>query len=169
LKKKIYVLAFTFFIIDFLSKQAIINFIDLGDKIPIINNFFYLTHVTNTGGAWSILSGYTMILIFIGALTVVYIDKNFIHEELTKKELISFALLIGGIIGNIFDRVVYQKVVDFLDFNIFGYSFPVFNFADICIVLGALIMIIQVIGGNKNGNHSRKTSEKVRRLFSRNN
>lgn len=157
MKKKIYVLASILFVIDFLTKQAVMNFIDVGDKIPIINNFFYLTHVTNTGGAWSILSGYTIMLVLIGAVTVVYIDKNFINEDLNKIETLSFSLLMGGVIGNIFDRVFYGKVIDFLDMNIFGYNFPIFNFADICIVIGAIMIIIQVIGGKQNGNSSRKT------------
>ena len=57
----------------------------------------------------------------------------------------SFSFLYSGILGNLIDRVFRGYVIDFLDFNIFGYDYPVFNFADICIVFGIILMIIAII------------------------
>ena len=56
-----------------------------------------------------------------------------------------YALLIGGIAGNLIDRIIYGYVIDYLSFNFGSYYFPIFNFADICIVLAALIILIRTI------------------------
>ena len=59
--------------------------------------------------------------------------------------------MLGGITGNLIDRVVHGQVIDYLDFNILGYDFPVFNLADIAIVVSMILIIILVIKGDKNG------------------
>ena len=64
------------------------------------------------------------------------------------------SLLIGGIVGNLFDRIFYKEVIDFLSFNIFGYMFPVFNLADTFICIGIFIIIIKLLKGEKNENSS---------------
>lgn len=63
---------------------------------------------------------------------------------------IIYGILLGGIIGNLIDRIIYGYVIDYLNFNIFGYNFPVFNFADICIVISIFIIIIEILKGDKN-------------------
>ena len=65
-------------------------------------------------------------------------------------EQISYGLLIGGIIGNLIDRALHMQVIDYLDFTFFGYNFPVFNLADIAIVISMVFIGIQVIKGDKN-------------------
>ena len=68
-----------------------------------------------------------------------YIEKNKISSKL---EIVSLGLIMGGLVGNLVDRLLYGYVIDFLSFNIFGYSFPVFNIADIGIVSGVIILIV---------------------------
>ena len=63
-------------------------------------------------------------------------------EKLSKTENITYGMIIGGIVGNLFDRIVYGSVVDFIDFKLFGYNYPVFNLADTFIVIGIIIMVI---------------------------
>ena len=72
-------------------------------------------------------------------------------KDLNKYEEIIYGVLIGGIIGNLIDRVVHGSVIDYLDFNLFGYNFPVFNFADICIVISIILIIISICKGEKYG------------------
>ena len=67
-------------------------------------------------------------------------------------EFISYSVLIGGIIGNLWDRLKYGKVIDYLDFKIFGYNFPVFNFADICIVISVILLLIDALIDKGEGN-----------------
>ena len=60
-----------------------------------------------------------------------------------------YSLLIGGILGNLFDRIIYGYVVDYLDFYFFNYNFPIFNIADICIVCSVVLIIIDTLRGGK--------------------
>jgi signal peptidase II len=71
----------------------------------------------------------------------------------TNMEYISISMIIGGTLGNLFDRVYHNYVIDFISLNIFGYNFPVFNFADILITCGAIILIIILIRSDKSANN----------------
>lgn len=128
-------------IIDQLSKIIVINNIEPSTGIKLINNFLYITFVKNEGAAFSILQGgrifFIVLSIFVLVIMIKYIfdDKN-----IRKIEVLSYSLLISGIIGNLIDRIVYGYVVDFIDIYLFGYDFPVFNVADMCIVIGAVVL-----------------------------
>lgn len=139
--KKILSLSFIIVIIDQLIKMIILNHVDLNETINIIDNFFAITNVKNIGAAFSILSGNRLFLILISFLALIiiyyYLLKN---KNLKKIEIVTYFLLIGGIIGNLVDRIVYGYVIDYLEFNLFNYNFPIFNFADICIVIGCLLL-----------------------------
>lgn len=155
MKKKIIIISSIILLLDQILKQLVINQISYQQTINIIPNFFYLTYVKNTGGAWSILSGNTYLLLIIGLIAIgVLIYYLFKKENFSLLEVISFSLLIGGIIGNFLDRLIYQAVIDYIGFILGNYYFPVFNLADICIVIGTLILIIDTFRGEKNGNRS---------------
>lgn len=152
--KKMFMITFILVFIDQLSKGLINIYLSLNQTINIIPNFFSLTYVKNIGAAFSIFEGgrYFFILFSIIALNIIYIF--FINnKELNKTQVILFSLLQGGIIGNLIDRILYGYVIDFLSFNIFGYNFPIFNIADIFIVISIILLIIV---GDKNGIFSRK-------------
>ena len=80
-------------------------------------------------------------------------DKYFI-KDIKGKGFIFYGVLVGGILGNLIERVLFLSVTDFLKFNILGYNFPIFNLADVFICLGAVLLIISMFGGVKNGNNS---------------
>ena len=142
MKKKPYIIAFFFFLVDLVSKGIIIKYLEEGKSIKIINNFFYLTFTKNTGAAWSILENQRILLLIITVVVLFLINRFMNKESLSSLENLSFGMIIGGIVGNLFDRVFYKHVIDFLDFKIFGYNYPVFNFADTFIVIGIILMII---------------------------
>ena len=129
--------------IDIGSKLIVSNFIEIGHSVKIIDNFFYLTYVKNTGAAWSIFSDKPWLVLVVSEVIILgiifYTYKNKPDNLLDK---IAFALIIGGAIGNFIDRVVYGYVIDFFDFYIFGYDYPIFNVADIFIVIGVVILMI---------------------------
>ena len=145
MKKKLIIFSVFFLLIDIIAKYLIdINFNVMETK-EIINNFFSITKVYNYGASWNILNGYRIILIIITLiiLTILYFyQKQFVVNN---RNIIAFSLLYSGIIGNLIDRIFRGYVIDFFDFYIFGYNYPVFNIADICIVFGVFLLIIATI------------------------
>lgn len=129
---------------------------ELNQSIKIINNFFNITYVHNEGAAFSILTGQRYVLIFIGVISLYMFFKYLDTFKENKRNIITFSLLIGGVIGNLFDRVVYGHVIDFLDFKIFGYNYPIFNVADIFIFFAVIFLIVAIIKGEDYGSSSRK-------------
>ena len=129
--------------------------LNLNEPVKIINNFFNITYVHNEGAAWSILSGQRFILILISLIAIIFLYKYLNDFKENKRNIIAFGLLFGGIFGNLYDRLFLGYVRDFLDFNIFGYNYPIFNISDICIFIGTILIIIACIKGEDYGS-SRK-------------
>ncbi|MCL2560535.1 MAG: signal peptidase II [Turicibacter sp.] len=133
--------------LDQVTKQIITRTMEIGDSNPIINHFLYITYHRNSGAAFGILQGqmwffYTITVIAIISL-VIWISKLNMKKE--KVLAIALALMLGGAIGNFIDRVVYQAVIDFVHTIWWGHSFPIFNVADVALVCGALLMVLDVI------------------------
>ena len=149
-KKFIYSISFIVLSLDQIIKVLIINNMSLHQEIKIIPNFFSLYYVENPGAAFSILGNQTLLLIIISVICLILI-KEYIKKEkdFTKLSIISLGMIIGGTIGNLFDRILYKAVIDYLSFNIFEYSFPVFNLADIAITVGAGLLLLSYILENK--------------------
>ena len=154
MKKKPYIIAFFFFLVDLLSKQIIVQVLEENKSIKVINNFFYLTYTKNTGAAWSILENQRILLLIITVIVLFLINRFMNKENLGKLETLSFGMIIGGIVGNLFDRVFFQYVIDFLDFKIFGYNYPIFNLADTFIVIGIILMFVISIRKEHNERNS---------------
>ena len=137
--------------IDQIAKLLVINLLTKTDSIAIIKNFFYLTYINNDGAAFSILVGKRIFLILVAIIVIImlihYIKKNNIQNKL---EIVSLALIIGGSLGNLMDRVVRGYVIDFLDFKIFNYNFPIFNLADTFIVIGVFLLLLKEIRKENN-------------------
>ncbi len=138
--KKLIIFGSIFLLLDQISKGLINIFMNVNDSIKIFN-FLNLTYVHNTGAAFSMLSGarYLFIILAIVALNIIYIffikDKN-----LNNYEIITYALLLSGIIGNLIDRILYGYVIDFIDITIF--NFAIFNLADSFIVISVILLLL---------------------------
>ena len=140
-------LAFLVLVLDQLSKIWVIKNIPYGawrppEAIEVVRDFFYIIHVGNTGAAWSVLTGRSVLLASIAALTLVAIfiwrRALGLRDRLVQ---LAFGLLIGGIIGNLIDRIVYKHVVDFVDLHFGSYVYPTFNVADSGICIGVAIYL----------------------------
>ena len=143
-KNKIYIITLVLIIIDKLIKIIIKSNMELYQEIKIIKNFFSIMYLKNTGAAFSILENKTILLILFSVCFILIIGK-FIKKEsdnFNKIELISLGMILGGVVGNLIDRIIYKGVIDYLSFKIINYNFPVFNLADICITIGAFILIV---------------------------
>ena len=144
--------------IDQLTK----NLVQVFDAdVNIINNFLRIKYVQNTGAAFSMFKGHTTILILVSIVLLVLVYNLMFSYKETKLNNLSFGLIIGGIIGNLIDRIFFQCVRDFIDINIF--NFPIFNIADMAIVFGIVLLLISSFMEGKNEHSSRKW-----RLFTKN-
>jgi len=110
----------------------------LSQSIPIINNVLHMTYILNTGAAFGIFKGMNLLLIWISIIIIGAILYN--YDKIPKDTVpqIGFALIIGGAIGNLIDRIFLGHVIDFIDFRIW----PAFNIADSAISIGAVLLII---------------------------
>ncbi len=135
---------------DRLSKNWIVAHILPGHAITLIPRVFRLTHVLNTGAAFSLgesisplllrngLIAFSVIAVFIVAVMLWRVGREL---NLTS---IALALILGGAIGNLYDRIHLQHVVDFLEVHIVHYHWPDFNVADSCIVIGAGLLLLEI-------------------------
>ena len=123
----------------------------LNHSVEVIPNFFAITSAHNYGAAWSIFSNKQYLLIGIGIFALIVIYIYFIRNKKLKKiDIISLSMLIAGIIGNLIDRIRLGYVIDYLDFNIFGYDYPIFNLADTLIVISMIILVLKSYKEEKN-------------------
>ncbi len=142
------ILAAAVLFLDQASKLWIVNTLPEGSFFPpqnieIIPGFFNIVHVTNTGAAWSMFSGHIWPLTVVGfvVLACLFYFRKALELDLPKVQL-GYGLMIGGIVGNMIDRIRIQKVIDFLDFQFGDYHFPSFNIADSGITVGVVIYIL---------------------------
>ena len=153
----IIILSIIFIIIDQVSKIIVVNNLTNNKSIEVIKSFFYLTYTNNKGAAFSILTGRRILLILVAFIVIgvliYYVRKNKIEGKVNK---IALSLVIGGSIGNLIDRILRGAVVDFLDFKIFGYNYPIFNLADTFIVLGVFLLLISMFRKDKNNDRRHK-------------
>ena len=157
MKKKIYEIAACVLLMDQLAKYVIVAILSYGKEIFIFPKFLYLTHIKNTGGAWSIFNENPSILLLVGIASLgilfYYLYKK---NSFSKLEIAYLGIMIGGILGNFIDRIFRNGVIDYIGFILGKYYFPIFNIADVAIVCGAFLLVIDNLRGDMYGNRSSK-------------
>ena len=145
-RENIYKIVAIILMLDQFIKILVNKFLDLGSSIKIIPNFFSIMYLKNTGAAFSILEDSTPLLVIVSVIIIILLDRSIKKtSKFTALEEISLGLIMGGIFGNLMDRIIHHGVIDYLSFRIFGYNFPVFNLADIAIVVGVGLYLIVLI------------------------
>ena len=130
-------------IADQIIKHIVVNNMALYESIPLIQDVFHLTYIHNTGAAFSIMAGLRMVLILLpfvmilAAMIFMFIKRKTGHPML----MVSVAMIAGGGIGNLIDRIALGYVVDYLDFRVF----PIFNLADIAVCVGCGLLVLYVL------------------------
>jgi signal peptidase II len=143
-------LSLPLFALDQLTKWLIRQYVPYGSEIPIIPGFFSLVHASNTGAAFSMFTGNNIFfvclaLVALAVIIFLLVRDGYgrpISQRLTQPTKISFALLAGGIAGNLTDRVFRGAVTDFLHFYVREYAWPSFNIADSCICVAAGLLLL---------------------------
>ena len=132
-------------LLDILSKYIVFNYIDLYQFIKI-TYFFDITHIHNFGVSFGLFAGtiHFLVLIFIGLLVTAFVMYLYINSRDTLERWGLF-IIICGAIGNIVDRSINGYVIDFLYLHINQYYWPAFNFADIYISLGIIMIIVNMV------------------------
>ncbi|MED0669231.1 signal peptidase II [Aneurinibacillus aneurinilyticus] len=139
-----YVLALLVFFADRIAKWLVVTYMEFGQSIPLWEGVFHLTSHRNRGAAFGILENQRGFFIVITIAIIVgiiwYLRKAYKESKLVS---LALALILGGAIGNFYDRVLTGEVVDFLDFTLI--NFPIFNIADSAIVIGVSLFVIDGI------------------------
>lgn len=141
------------YLLDILTKTAVRRQLPLGAEINLWP-FFSLVHVENTGIAFGLFPGMNAILIIIGAM-VTFLAFGLalrLHRANDRFSVLSLALILGGALGNLTDRLVFGRVTDFLDFSIGHHHWPAFNVADSAVCVGVGLFVVRNLfrkGGGK--------------------
>jgi signal peptidase II len=130
-------------VIDQITKALTRTHLDLYDSVPVINNFFHLTYITNDGMAFGLnfpggIYVFSVISIILTGVIFVYLWKEQHNHFLMR---LSLALILAGAIGNLIDRLLFGKVVDFFDFMIGNYHWYIFNVADTAVTIGMILYL----------------------------
>jgi len=138
-------------ILDQITKVIILKNISLHHSVTVIPRFFNITHIHNPGGAFGFMASQNssvrnLLFLFLSSLAVCVVFYFYKNTPRTHPLLATgIALIFGGAIGNLIDRIRFGKVVDFLDFYIGTYHWPAFNVADSAITVGIIIFIFHIL------------------------
>ena len=156
-------LALLIVLLDRWTKRLVAARIAMYSHIQIIPGFFRITHTENTGAAFSLFadspSHWKTVLLIGFSLVAMVIVSVLLWKQTRALTITGVALvfILGGAVGNLWDRVASGRVVDFLLFYVKQYQWPVFNLADSAIVVGAILLVIEILWG-KSGAHERQGS-----------
>jgi len=132
------------------TKALVVGRLHLNESVPVVKGFFHITHVANTGALFGLFAGLASPLrglVFIAvpvlavALILFYQLRSREGDFLTQ---LGLSLILGGALGNLYDRIRFGHVVDFLDISVAGHHWPAFNVADSCICLGVFTLVLDL-------------------------
>ncbi len=133
----------TLVITDQLTKYMVVNMLMPVGSVPVIGDFFKFTYLENRGAAFGIFQNQRWIFIVLTfAILAVLLWISFKYEIKSKMLFASLVLVAAGGIGNLIDRIFLGYVIDFISFSFFP---PIFNFADCCITVGAVMLLVSMI------------------------
>jgi signal peptidase II len=146
-RARIALLALGVFLLDQITKRAVLRYLGYSEEVPVVPGFFKLVHWGNTGAAWSLFRGSNEILagVALVAIVVLYLSRHHFGARSPLGQL-ALGLIFGGILGNLLDRLLYGHVVDFLYFYVQQRAsggeagFPAFNVADSAICVGVALV-----------------------------
>ena len=147
------VIAFIVLVMDLATKYWVESSLNYGQQIPI-TSFFNLVLTYNAGAAFSFLSDasgwqrwFLSGIVLTASIIIIILLRKYPENTLF---CLALSLVLGGALGNLWDRITLGHVVDFLDFYIGDYHWPAFNIADSAIFIGAILLIVDGFRTNKN-------------------
>ncbi len=152
-------LAFGVFVLDRLTKWVVAEKIALHENVNVIPGFFRLTHVQNRGAAFGLFSDspseYKVAVLVLFSLVARVVVSTLLWKNSHRLTTtgVGLALILGGALGNLWDRIVTGHVVDFLLFYVGSYQWPAFNVADTAIVVGAVLLVAEILFAKPPAQH----------------
>ena len=151
----LFVISSSLIVVDQYTKFMITLHIPLSYSVNVVEGFFNLTHVRNSGVAFGIFSEQNSqlkpyLLIFVSIIAIIAILVIF-HQTGKEKRLVQggLVLVFSGAIGNLIDRVLHKEVIDFIDIFFENKHWPAFNVADACITIGLILMLADLLVSSK--------------------
>jgi signal peptidase II len=163
MRKYFFLIAAAVLLLDRLAKWAVASNIPLHDSVTVIPRCFHLTHVENTGAAFGLFAESTAqwkigALVSFSVIALMVVSALlWKHSHSLSTTTIGLSLILGGATGNLWDRMLTGHVVDFFDFYVGSYHWPAFNVADSAIVIGAILLVSEIVFA-KSGNEAVKSS-----------
>jgi signal peptidase II len=151
MRKFHFLIALSVLLLDRVSKWIISSNITLHDSIQVIPGFFRITHVENTGAAFGLFADspsewkIALLVLFSVVALVIVAALLWRNSHTMTSTGVGLSLILGGALGNLWDRLIHGRVVDFLLFYIGQYQWPAFNVADSAIVIGAGLLVIEIL------------------------
>lgn len=138
-------------VLDRIFKFIVSSEMVLGETAAVINNFFHITYIHNDGAAFGMMAGNQVFLVWIPAVMMVCCAVVLVvmRNKIDRIMSISIALVIGGGIGNLIDRLMYGYVIDFIDFKVWN---PIFNIADVAVCTGCGLLVLYFIVTDRRKN-----------------
>jgi len=146
----IFVIIILIFLLDLISKNYALNDLLINHSV-IINNYLNLTLAFNYGAAFSILSdagGWQRWFFIIFSFFVIFIIAYILIND-KDTQYIAYSFVIGGALGNLYDRIVYGYVIDFIEIHYNNFYWPIFNIADVAISIGIILLLYSMFSNNK--------------------
>lgn len=151
MRKFHFLIALSVLLLDRISKWVIAGKIGLHDSIQVIPGCFRITHVENTGAAFGLFADspsqwkIALLVLFSVIALVIVAALLWRNSHAMTSTGVGLSLILGGALGNLWDRLIHGRVVDFLLFYIGQYQWPAFNVADSAIVVGAGLLVIEIL------------------------
>lgn len=131
--------------LDQWTKWAIVKSIPIGQSLEVVPGFFELTYLQNRGAAFSSMEGVGMWFFILLTLIAVGVMIYYFFKSSNPRIDFALAMIMAGALGNLIDRICFGYVRDFFRFYIFGHPFAVFNVADVCITLGFVVLVVELL------------------------
>jgi signal peptidase II len=138
--------------LDQLTKRLVLGNLELGTPVPVLGGIVRFVLRYNEGAAFSFSWGGPLLLALLSAAAAILMTVFIVRcRECTRGTYLALAAVLGGALGNLIDRILYGKVIDFIDIGVSGLRWPTFNVADISICLGGAALLLFYRSGKKDG------------------
>lgn len=140
------IIAILWFLLDRLVKYLVVTNMVEGQSTTVIPGFFHITSIRNPGGAWGVFAHQIWLFVLVSVIvSLVILVVAFRPEGKRFWTALALGLVLGGAVGNLYDRLLNKVVVDMFEFNFGSYHYPVFNVADIGIDVGVALLLIGML------------------------